>query len=64
MNSTTNKKDQTIAELHQIRREISEKFQGDLFAINADARARMEQSGRVVIPHVPQEHSKANAKSP
>jgi hypothetical protein len=50
MNSITNNQDTTIADLHRIRRELAEKFQGDLFAINADARARMEKSGREVVP--------------
>lgn len=31
--------DTTIADLHRIRREIAAKFNGDVFAINADARA-------------------------
>jgi hypothetical protein len=48
MSSTTNNQDNTIQELHRIRREIAQEFQGNLFAINADARARMEGSGRVI----------------
>ncbi len=48
MNSMTNDKDATIQELHRIRREIAEKFRGDLHAINADARARIEKSGQMI----------------
>jgi hypothetical protein len=38
--------DTTIADLHQIRRQIADEFGNDLLAINASARARMERSGR------------------
>jgi len=42
-------KDTTISDIHRIREQIAEKFGGDLHAINADARKRMEQSGRTII---------------
>ena len=41
--------DNTIADIHRIRREIAAKFKGDLFAINADAQARSEASQRQII---------------
>ena len=46
---TTENNDNTIAEIHRIRREIAAKFKGDLFAINADAQARSEASQRQII---------------
>jgi hypothetical protein len=49
MKMTTEKRDSTIADIHQIRQEIATKFQGDIFAITADAQARMETSGRRII---------------
>lgn len=47
MNAMT--RDNTIAEIHRIRREIAAKFRGDVFAINADAQARTEASGRDIV---------------
>ena len=41
--------DETIEEIHRIRAEISAKFGGDLYAITADARARMEASGQPTV---------------
>jgi len=41
--------DNTIADIHRIRREIAARFHGDVFAINADAQARTEASGREII---------------
>ena len=45
----TDTRDTTIGDLHRIRREIAARFAGDVFAINADARARTEASGRRII---------------
>jgi len=42
-------RDSTIADIHRIRREIAARFDGDVFAINADAQARSEASGRQII---------------
>ena len=42
-------RDDTIGEIHRIRRDIAARFQGDVFAINADAQARSEASGREII---------------
>jgi hypothetical protein len=47
MNAET--RDTTIADLHRIRREMAAKFGGDVFALNADAQARSEASGRRII---------------
>lgn len=40
--------DTVLDEIHRTRREISERFGGDLDAILADARKRQEASGRPV----------------
>jgi hypothetical protein len=40
--------DPVIDEIHQIRREISDRFGGDLHAILADARQRQAASGHPV----------------
>jgi hypothetical protein len=40
--------DTVIEEIHKYRREVSERFQGDVRAIAADAAARMAASGRPV----------------
>lgn len=45
---TPNKADATIDEIHQVRREISERFDGDVFAIAADAARRQDASARPV----------------
>jgi hypothetical protein len=37
-----------IAELHRIRRDISDKFGGDIAAIAKDAADRLAQSGRPI----------------
>jgi hypothetical protein len=39
------KTDPIIEEIHKVRREISERFGGDVRAIAADANARMSASG-------------------
>lgn len=39
------KTDPIIEEIHQVRREISDRFGGDVRAITADANARMAASG-------------------
>ena len=44
-------KDTTISDIHRIREQIAAKFSGDAYAINADARARMERSGCTIIRH-------------
>ena len=49
----TEARDSTVADLHQIRRQIAAKFHGDVFAINADAQARSEASGRRIIRRRP-----------
>jgi hypothetical protein len=42
------KPDTTIDEIHQIRREISDRFGGDVFAIAEDAARRQAASNRPV----------------
>jgi hypothetical protein len=42
------KTDSTIDDIHQIRREISERFGGDVFAIAEDAARRRAASNRPV----------------
>jgi len=42
-------KDTTISDIHRIREQVAAKFGGDVHAINADARERMEKSGRTII---------------
>ena len=37
--------DPVIEEIHKVRREISDRFGGDVRAISADANARMSSSG-------------------
>lgn len=43
---TQKKTDSTIDEIHQIRREISDRFGGDVFAIAQDAARRQAASNR------------------
>jgi hypothetical protein len=45
---TQKNNDHTIDEIHQVRREISERFGGDLFAIAEDAARRQRASNRPV----------------
>lgn len=40
--------DTIIADLHRVRAQMAAEFGGDVFAITADARLRMEKSGREV----------------
>ena len=40
--------DSAIAEIHRVRREISERFHGDIAAIAEDAARRQAASGRPV----------------
>jgi hypothetical protein len=40
--------DSVIAEIHRVRREISERFHGDIAAIAEDAARRQAASGRPV----------------
>jgi hypothetical protein len=40
--------DSVIAEIHQIRREISNRFNGDINAIAEDAAQRLAESGRTL----------------
>jgi hypothetical protein len=40
--------DTTIADLHDVRRQIADRFDGDIAAIVEDARKRQEASGRAV----------------
>jgi len=42
------KTDTVIAEIHRTRREISERFNGDIDAIAEDAAQRLAESGRPV----------------
>jgi hypothetical protein len=56
-------KDATIADIHRIREQIAAKFGGDAYAINADARARMEKSGCVVVRREPTAHSATHKSS-
>lgn len=45
---TQKKTDSTIDEIHQIRRDISDRFGGDVFAIAQDAAQRQAASNRPV----------------
>lgn len=45
--------DSIIRDLHRIREAIVESFGGDLHALTADARVRMEKSGAKVWRRVP-----------
>ena len=45
---TAEDRDTTIEDIHRLREEIVAQHGGDLIAITADARKRMEQSGCVV----------------
>lgn len=45
---TQKKTDSTIDDIHQIRREISDRFGGDVFAIAEDAARRQAASNRPV----------------
>ena len=49
--------DTTIADLHRIRREIAARFQGDLFALSADAQSRAEASGRQILRRPKSSHT-------
>lgn len=42
------KTDTVIAAIHRTRREISERFDGDIDAIAADAARRLAESGRLI----------------
>jgi len=42
--------DAIIDEIHQTRRQIAEKFGGDIVAMLEDARKRKDASGRVIWP--------------
>lgn len=48
-NSTTEDLNDIIGSIHAWRREISEKFGGDLAAIVSDANRRSEASGRHIV---------------
>ena len=41
--------DRTVAEIHETRREISQRFAGDVYAIHEDARRRLAESCRRVL---------------
>jgi starvation-inducible outer membrane lipoprotein len=60
-------RDTTIEDIHRIRREISERFGGDVFAISEDARRRQALSGRPTVsyakPNVSQAGSEAGRDS-
>ncbi len=51
------KTDPVIEEIHQIRRQISDQFNGDLVAIAEDASRRQAASGRPVWRRKDKEHS-------
>jgi len=46
MSQDNTDRDTTIADIHKIREEISERFGGEIRAITEDARKRQEASGR------------------
>ena len=48
MAQKTKTTDSILDEIHRIRREISQRFGGDMKAILADARQRQEASGRPI----------------
>ena len=56
------KTDTTIDEIHQIRREISDRFGGDVFAIAADAALRQAASNRPIWK--PKEDNQGNSSAP
>lgn len=60
---TQKKTDATIDDIHQIRREISERFGGDVFAIAEDAARRLASSNRPVWKPKHDEQN-ATAESP
>jgi len=51
------KSDPTIDDIHQIRRELSDRFGGDVFAIAEDAARRQAASNRPVWKPKPDEQS-------
>lgn len=63
----THDRDTVIEEIHRTRREISEKFGGDIVAMLDDARKRQAASGRPVwrrdLPNVATPPSKGGAES-
>ena len=54
---TQKKTDSTIAEIHDVRRKISDRFGGDVYAIARDAAARQAASKRPVWKSGTQERS-------
>ena len=48
--------DDVIGSIHQTRRQIHEKFHGDIDAMLADARERMKDSGRTILQRGEVEH--------
>ena len=44
----TSNRDTTIDEIHQVREQIADKFNGNIEAILEDARKRQEASGRAI----------------
>ena len=62
---TQKKSDSTIDDIHQIRREISDRFGGDLFAIAEDAARRQAASNRPVwIPKHDEQFDAAEVREP
>jgi hypothetical protein len=62
MTTKSEKPDDIISDLHKIREQIVESFQGDLGALTSDADKRARSSGRVIIDRLPirgDEHSKS-----
>ena len=60
---TQKKIDSTIDDIHQIRREISDRFGGDVFAIAKDAACRQAASNRPVWKPKHDEQSVASESS-
>ena len=48
MTQKMNNKDNTVEEIHRTRRQMAEKFGGDIAAILDDARKRQAASGRPI----------------
>lgn len=56
-------RDTTIEDIHRIRREISERFGGDVFAIAEDARRRKALSGRPTVSFAKPDASHAGSNA-
>jgi hypothetical protein len=56
-------RDTTIEDIHRIRREISDRFGGDVFAIAEDARRRQALSGRPAVSYAKPNASEAGSNT-